>query len=172
MSGQTTDAIFIDGSEHTLEGSDNGPDGTSHAVQVGPGHWHAVIRGRSVEIVMNPETDGEAFADGAPTKFHVDGLEVMVQVEDSRARISRLARAKRQSSGPVSVTINAPMPGRVVSIAVEVGMSVGRGDVIAVLEAMKMESSIIATHSGIISEVLIEAGQPVTTRQALVRISG
>lgn len=51
-------------------------------------------------------------------------------------------------------------------------MTVGRGDVIAVLEAMKMESSIIATHSGIISEVLIEAGQPVTTRQALVRISG
>ena len=98
--------------------------------------------------------------------------EVMVQVEDSRARISRLARAKRQSSGPVSVTINAPMPGRVVSIAVEVGMTVGRGDVIAVLEAMKMESSIIATHSGIISEVLIEAGQPVMTRQALVRISG
>jgi biotin carboxyl carrier protein len=57
-------------------------------------------------------------------------------------------------------------------MAVEVGMTVGRGDVIAVLEAMKMESSIIATHSGIISEVLIEAGQPVTTRQALVRISG
>ncbi|NDE08541.1 MAG: biotin/lipoyl-binding protein, partial [Chloroflexi bacterium] len=134
--------------------------------------WHAVIRGRSVEIVMNPETDAQALADCAPTKFHVDGFEVMVQVEDSRARISRLARAERQSSGPVSVTINAPMPGRVVSIAVEVGMTVGRGDVIAVLEAMKMESSIIATHSGIISEVLIEAGQPVTTRQALVRISG
>ncbi len=172
MSVQSTDAVFIDGSEHSLDGLGNAPDGTSHAVRVGPGHWHAVVRGRSVEIVMNPASEIADFTDGVPTKFHLRGIELTVHVEDALARSSRLARATHRASGPVSVTITAPMPGRVVSVAVEVGMPVGRGDVIAVLEAMKMESSITATHSGIISEVLIVAGQPVTTRQALVRISG
>lgn len=172
MSVQSSDAVFIDGVEHALDGSGHAPRGTSNVVHVGPGQWHAVIGGRSVEIIMNPETEADAFSGGAPTKFHVGGREMTVHVEDSRARTSRLARARRDASGPVLVTINAPMPGRVVSIAVEVGMSVGRGDVVAVLEAMKMESSITATHSGIVSEVLIGAGQAVTTRQPLVRISG
>ncbi|MSQ43895.1 MAG: biotin/lipoyl-binding protein [Chloroflexi bacterium] len=171
MSVQTTDAVFIDGSEHALNGSGHAPTGTSNVLRVGPGHWHAVIGGRSVEVVMEPGA-ADAFADGAPTKFHVRGRELTVQIEDSRARTSRLARARVDAAGPVSVTINAPMPGRVLAIAVKVGMTVGRGDVVAVLEAMKMESSITATHSGIVSEILIEAGQAVTTRQALVRISG
>lgn len=172
MSGRSSDAVFIDGIEHALDGSVHAPAGTANVVQVGPGHWHAVIGGRSVEIIMNPETDADAFPDGAPTEFHVGGRELTVHVEGSRARTSRLAQARRDAGDPVLVTINAPMAGRVVSISVEVGMPVGRGDVVAVLEAMKMESSITATHSGIVSEILIGAGQAVTTRQALVRISG
>ncbi len=172
MSVQSSDAVFIDGVEHALDGSEHAPAGASNVVQVGPGHWHAVLGGRSVEIIINPETEADAFPGGAPTKFHVGGQELTVHVEDSLARTSRLVRARPDASGPVLVTINAPMPGRVVSIAVEVGMTVGRGDVVAVLEAMKMESSITAPHSGIVSEILVGAGQAVTTRQALVRISG
>ena len=58
-------------------------------------------------------------------------------------------------------TVNAPMPGKVIAVAVTVGQTVKKGDLLLTLEAMKMENEIFAQDDAVVSEVLVEAGQTV-----------
>ena len=55
-------------------------------------------------------------------------------------------------------TINAPLPGTVLDIKVSAGQNVNKGDILFVLEAMKMENEILAAHDGVIASVNVEKG--------------
>ena len=66
--------------------------------------------------------------------------------------------------------VTASMPGRVVSLKVEVGDSVEEGDAICVLEAMKMENEIAAPTTGVVEEVMVSKGASVNRGDALVVI--
>ncbi|VBB07848.1 biotin/lipoyl attachment [Lucifera butyrica] len=66
-----------------------------------------------------------------------------------------------------SQVVNAPMPGKILAVNVKKGDSVKQGDVLCILEAMKMQNDIIAPKDGIINEILITAGQSVTTGKSL-----
>ncbi len=70
-----------------------------------------------------------------------------------------------QTTDPV-----APVPGRVVSIDVAVGDSVEGGDVLLVLEAMKVEHRITAPVDAVVAEILVELGASVDAHQLLVRL--
>jgi propionyl-CoA carboxylase alpha chain len=64
----------------------------------------------------------------------------------------------------------APMPGAVVRVAVDLGASVAPGDVLVVIEAMKMEHQIVAPTAGTVAEVFVSAGQQLDTGQPLLRL--
>lgn len=63
--------------------------------------------------------------------------------------------------------ITSPMPGTVLSVNVSEGQSVKAGEVILVLEAMKMENDIVAPHDGVVKKLLVSKGSTVDTDQAL-----
>jgi biotin carboxyl carrier protein len=65
--------------------------------------------------------------------------------------------------------LTAPLPGTVVEIFVKAGEQIESGQVILVIEAMKMKNSIRATRAGKISEVLVSPGETVAHKQALVK---
>ena len=65
--------------------------------------------------------------------------------------------------------LTAPLPGTVIEIFVKVGEYIEAGQIILVIEAMKMKNSIRSTRAGHITEILVNAGQTVTHKQALVR---
>jgi acetyl-CoA carboxylase biotin carboxyl carrier protein len=69
-------------------------------------------------------------------------------------------------------TVDAHITGTVWTIDVDVGDVVDEGDVVAVLESMKMEMPVEAEVSGIVAEVLCASGQPVEEGQPLVRLHG
>ena len=73
-------------------------------------------------------------------------------------------------SGGQSVT--APMPGNILKVAVSVGQSVKEGDLLCVLEAMKMENEIYAPCAGTVSAVPVAKGSTVNTGDLLVAIGG
>ncbi|MCG7519127.1 acetyl/propionyl/methylcrotonyl-CoA carboxylase subunit alpha [Ruegeria sp. Ofav3-42] len=73
------------------------------------------------------------------------------------------------SSGDTNV-IEAPMPGLVKAVFAEVGQAVQEGDRLAILEAMKMEHSLLAARDGVVAEVLTDAGAQVEAGAALVRL--
>lgn len=65
-------------------------------------------------------------------------------------------------------TVEAPMPGKVLDVKVAVGQAVKYGTVVAVMEAMKMETEIVAPADGTVSQILVKAGDPVDTGAAMV----
>ncbi len=60
-----------------------------------------------------------------------------------------------------SVTVVAPMPGKILSVKASVGQAVKKGEVILVLEAMKMENDIVAPQDGTIATINAAAGESV-----------
>jgi len=67
--------------------------------------------------------------------------------------------------------LSAPLPGTVVEVFVKAGDKVEAGQVVLVIEAMKMKNSIRSVFSGLVSEVLVTAGQSVAHKQALVKFA-
>ena len=65
-------------------------------------------------------------------------------------------------------TVDAHITGTVWKIEVEVGDEVEEGDVVAILESMKMEMPVEAEDPGVVKEVLVEEGQSVSEGDALV----
>ncbi len=66
--------------------------------------------------------------------------------------------------------IVAPMPGTILSIDVQLGQAVEAGQVVCVLEAMKMKNPIRATHTGTVAEIAVQPGQTVAYGALLVRL--
>ncbi len=66
--------------------------------------------------------------------------------------------------------VKAPMPGRVLSISAQPGQAVVRGDVLAVLEAMKMEHALLAPRDGVVAEITTHAGAQVAEGDLLVAL--
>ncbi|MBQ3542340.1 MAG: biotin/lipoyl-binding protein [Oscillospiraceae bacterium] len=66
--------------------------------------------------------------------------------------------------------VNAPMPGTILKVNVQNGQAVKEGDVLVVLEAMKMENEILAPKNGTVTQVLVSKGSSVDTGAPLVVI--
>lgn len=67
-----------------------------------------------------------------------------------------------------NTTIEAPMPGKVLDIKVAAGQAVKYGQVVMTMEAMKMETEIVAPADGTVSQILVKAGDTVDTGAAMV----
>ena len=67
-------------------------------------------------------------------------------------------------------TLTAPMPGTIISLQKKIGDRVSTGDVVLILEAMKMENEIVAMSDGTITHILTSKGAVVSTGDPLVTI--
>ncbi|MGD2142156.1 MAG: biotin/lipoyl-binding protein [Candidatus Bathyarchaeota archaeon] len=117
-------------------------------------------------------------------KVTIDGKTYTVEVEeifeDGRESVSPEHRSIRphvtfkefESLEPLSEgIISAPLPGVVSEIRVEGGESVVAGQVLIVLEAMKMANEIYANAGGIVEEIYVKVGEQVKRGAPLVRLS-
>jgi len=85
-----------------------------------------------------------------------------------------MTRTKRRVASNKQVlegAINSPMTGRMASIKVSKGDNVEKGQVLCVIEAMKMENEISATKAGVVKEVLVSVGSPVSEGDPLVVVA-
>ena len=70
-----------------------------------------------------------------------------------------------------SVKVDAPMPGNILNIKVSAGDSVSKGDVLLVLEAMKMENDIVAPQNGTVASINVSKGDTVEAGQTLITMN-
>jgi len=97
-----------------------------------------------------------------------DGIKPAIQKEKRELHSIELSNP---TSSPIANIgeLTAPLPGTVVEIFAKAGEHIEAGQVILVIEAMKMKNSIRATRAGKIAGVLVDAGQTVVHKQPLVR---
>ena len=127
---------------------------------------------------------GAVAADGPPTgrtverarTVEVDGRRFTVSVLEPEPPWLELARRRRERARAGgrggSDTIVSPMQGTVLSVAVAEGDAVEAGQLICIVEAMKMENEVHAHRSGTVTELSVAAGLPVTTGQVICVVAG
>ena len=87
-----------------------------------------------------------------------------VQVKDSEL-------IPQSASVSTSETLNAPLAGNIFKLLVRAGDAVAEGDVVMIMEAMKMETEVRATHSGTVANVLVSEGDSVATGDAMIELA-
>lgn len=109
----------------------------------------------------------------------VNGTPYSVTVEDANGSAAPVAAAPAQAPAAApaapaaagSVSVDAPMPGNILDIKVSNGASVKAGDVLLILEAMKMENEIVAPQDGTVASVNVNKGDTVEAGQTLVSLN-
>jgi pyruvate carboxylase len=119
-------------------------------------------------LVIRLLTVGEPHADGTRTVFfELNGQPRSVSVAD-RSLEAKVQRRPKAVVGDAR-EVGSPMPGLIVTVAVQAGDVVSRGQKLLSLEAMKMETTVYAERDGKIGEVLVAPGTPVEAGELVVR---
>jgi biotin carboxyl carrier protein len=121
-----------------------------------PGVYSVLLNGASYEIRIVEGSQG-LHAEAGGRKF-------AVEVGDPRDT----SRGSRASIGSGRQKVAAPMPGKVVRVLVNVGDAVDEGQGLVVVEAMKMQNEMKASHPGRVIEIRAIAGETVSAGDTLV----
>ncbi len=113
--------------------------------------------------VGSPDKDGRRVI-----TYELNGYPREAVVVDKSLSKSVKARAKADAADPLQ--IGAPIPGMVTALSATVGGKVAKGDKLATLEAMKMQTNILAPADAIIAEVLVTTGDTVEAGNLVVRL--
>ena len=121
-------------------------------------------------------TDAEA-ADAEPSQVHtveIDGRRIEVALPASFGANGTPRKKKRKGSGAKAAVsgdaVTSPMQGTVIKVNVEEGQEVAEGEVLLVLEAMKMENPVKAHKAGTVTGLAVEAGASTTKGSVLLEI--
>jgi len=140
-------------------------DGVSYDVDF------ASISGQPVySLLVNKKSyEGYMYPDDDDWEVLLQGILYSVNVEDERERRLRQALGE----GPTQsgeFHLKAPMPGLVVTILVVDGQEIAKGDVLIILESMKMQNELKSPRDGKISRVRIKVGDSVERKQTLLSV--
>lgn len=114
------------------------------------------IDGQEVEVLAAKSASGQLW-------IHLDGETFTYEGAQSRSRSGKASTAKPNE-------IIAPMPGKIVKIQVASGEKVQAGQVLVVMEAMKMEYTLKAQADAVVDKVLANTADQVTLGQLLVKL--
>ena len=103
-----------------------------------------------------------------PLTFELNGKARTTLVKDQSIKGDAKAREKADPANDMHIA--APIPAMISSIATSVGKNVAKGDKVAVLEAMKMQTTLYASSKGVVDEVLVGVGDSVESKDLVVRL--
>lgn len=120
--------------------------------------FHITVNGKAYDVSVD-EVGGAApsIAPAAPAA-------------PAAAPAPKAAPAAAPAAAAGATKVNAPMPGTIMDIKVKAGDSVKEGDVLMVLEAMKMENDIVAPAAGKVAGIHVNKGDSVNSNDLLVSI--
>jgi biotin carboxyl carrier protein len=120
-----------------------------------------IVEGKSYEsFVYQGDPDWEVL---------LRGRQYQVTVEDEREKRLRVAAGAGVSESG-EFHLKAPMPGLVVAVPVAEGEPVKKGQVVLILESMKMQNEIKSPRDGVMGRVRVKAGESVEQKQALLSV--
>ena len=137
-----------------------GSDVFFHGIKVGETCEVKISEGKELVIklveVREPEAGGIR-----DVVFEVNGNRRTVQIKDNDVEDSVNTAVTVMADEDNPLEIGANIPGKIIKVLANVGDKIAESDPIAIVEAMKMESKIIATANGVVDEIFIKEGQQV-----------
>lgn len=121
--------------------------------------YNITVNGTTYEVIVE-EADGNT---SAPVYTPNTAASIPVQ--------QKAAPKTPAAAAPGATNVTAPMPGTILAVKVTAGQSVKKGDVICVLEAMKMENDIPAPEDGVIGSINVQKGASVNAGDVLATIN-
>ncbi len=91
--------------------------------------------------------------------------------EKPKAAAPATAQAANSAQGAGAIKIESPMPGTILDIKVAIGDTVGKGDVVCILEAMKMENELVAPEAGTVASINVSKGDSVEASQVVMTLN-
>jgi len=132
-----------------------------------PGQETSVELERGKTLIVRYVTSSDTHEDGTRTVFfELNGQPRSMRVPD-RSQVAKRPPQRKAEPGNAR-QVGAPMPGTIATVGVSVGRKVARGDLLATLEAMKMETAVRAETDGEVTEVLVSPGQQVDAKDLLM----
>jgi biotin carboxyl carrier protein len=135
------------------------------------------IGGKKYEtsVVEKEDNSVEVTVNGKAYSVEVERETSKVTAPTRRPAVAPAASAPAPAAAPAAPsastkTVNAPLPGNIIKIACTVGQAVKTGDVLVVMEAMKMENNIVAESTGTVKNIFVQQGQTVQSGDALVEV--
>jgi propionyl-CoA carboxylase alpha chain len=154
--------------------SHRGEEVTMSYLRVRGGTFAFEVNGQRGEARIIGVADGQIDIeiDGLRSIFSVtsEGANHWVQSTAGEVVLVEVPRFPRPSQGQETGGYAAPMPGKVVAVNVQAGQAVKLGQVLIVLEAMKMEHRITCSESGIVMELRVRVGEQVGAGQVMLVI--
>ena len=138
---------------------------TSDIIHLQNGAYNMVHHGRSVNVYIVAVD-----ASGKKITAEVNGTNYEITIKDDLDQLIQ-EMGYNTGIGKHVKEIKAPMPGLVKEISVVEGQEVSEGDRILILEAMKMENSILIHGAGTIKKILVKPGDAVEKLQKLVELA-
>ena len=124
-------------------------------------NYRITVNGNTYDVAVEEIGGGAAPAAAAP---------VMTPAAPAAPATPAPAATPAASGSKGSVVVSAPMPGKILGVKTEVGKAVKKGDVLMVLEAMKMENEIVAPQDGTVASVETTVGAQVESGDTLVTL--
>ena len=100
----------------------------------------------------------------------IEGKSFNIEIEGSSVVETSGSKRKKSARGKKSGTISSTIPGKIVSISIKEGQIVSEGDVVMILEAMKMQNEIQAPLSGTVTVINCKPGDSVEANSPLIII--
>ncbi|MBF0214342.1 MAG: pyruvate carboxylase, partial [Magnetococcales bacterium] len=132
-------------------------------IQVEPERGQAL----TIQYVTSSEPDRDG---NVKVFFEVNGQPRSIVIQNRAQSGQKRSTPKARDGDPNQV--GAPIPGAVGAIAVLRGQKVARGDRLLSLEAMKMETAICANQDGVVTEIHVQTGDHVETKDLLITLTG
>ena len=139
-------------------------DGASYSVNV------KSVEGNQAEIEVN----GKNYSVGLEQEVNTLKTPILVRKEvvtkPGENKIATKAAPMPPSNKPSANGIKAPLPGSIIRVVTKVGDTVKEGDLLLIMESMKMENNILSEKNGVVKSIAVEAGQAVMQDDILLEL--
>ena len=126
--------------------------------------FNVTVNGTTYEVDVEEIGAGAAVAAPAP-------VAAAPAAAPAAPAAPKAAPAPKVQGSAGATAVNAPMPGNILKVNVSVGQQVKSGDVLCVLEAMKMENDIPAPADGVVASVNVQKGASVNSGDVLITLN-
>lgn len=129
------------------------------------------VNGQAYDVQVEENASGAPVAAAAPAAAPAPAAPAAAPAPTAApAAAAPAAPAAAPAPAADAEVVSSPMPGTILDIKVSAGSKVSKGDVLVVLEAMKMENDIVAAHDATVAAVHVQKGDSVESGSALVSL--